>query len=110
MRGSGINAVLVPRRVVQCIEPFHPARPYLPRRYAINELHERIPRAPKIRREVATGCVQEMSLVRGAGMKACSISPRQIIGPALSLANGVSRDNDSPMVEKIESEDIVEEN
>ena len=98
MRGSGINAVLVPRRVVQCTEPFHPARPCLPRRYAINELHERIPRPPKIR------------LVRGAGMKACSICRRQIIGPALSLANGVSGDNDSPMVEKIESEDIVEEN
>ena len=32
-----------------------------------------------------------------------------MIGPALSLTNGVSRDNDYPGVEKMESEDIVEE-
>ena len=83
LRGNGINAVLVPLRVVQWTVPFHPERPYLPRRYAINELHERIPSPPEIRREVATECVQEMSPVRGAGRKACSISPRQIIGPTL---------------------------
>lgn len=32
-----------------------------------------------------------------------------MIGPALSLTNGVSRDNDYPGVEKMESEDLVEE-
>ena len=34
----------------------------------------------------------------------------KLLGLLCSLANGVSRDNDSPMVEKIKSEDIVEEN
>lgn len=54
-------------------------------------------------------CVKELSPMRKPGLKARSISLRQMIGPALSLDNGVSRDTDSPTVEKMGSEDVVEE-
>lgn len=112
VRGSRTNVVRVPHRAVQRTVPAQPARPYIPLQYAINELHERIPTPPEIRREIATECVKELSPVREPGLKARSISPRQMIGPALSLDNGVSRENDSPSVEKMEkmeSEDTDEE-
>lgn len=54
-------------------------------------------------------CVKELSPMRKPGLKARSISLRQMIGPALSLDNGVIRDTDSPTVEKMGSEDVVEE-
>ena len=56
--------------------------------------------------------MKELSPVREPGLKASSISPRQMIGPALSLDNGVSTENDSPTmdkIEKMESEDTDEE-
>ena len=75
-----------------------------------HELPERILTRPEIRREIATEYVQELWLVREPGMKrVLGFFPLQMIVPALSLANGVSRDNESPRVEKMESEDIVEE-
>lgn len=109
VRGSRTNVVVVPNRAVQRTVPAQPARAYIPLQYAINELHERIPTPPEIRREIATECVKELSPVRELGLKARSISPRQMIGPALSLDNGVSRETDSPVVEKMESDDTVEE-
>ena len=84
---------MVPHRAVQSTVPAQPARPYIPLQCAINELHERIPTPPEIRREIATECVKELSPVREPGLKTHSISPRQMIGPALSLDNGVSGEN-----------------
>ena len=110
VRGSRTTVVVVPNRAVQRTVPAQPARPYIPLQYAINELHERIPTPPEIRREIATECVKELSLVREPGLKARSISPRQMIGPALSLDNGVCRENDLPTtVEKMDSEDTEDE-
>lgn len=110
VRGSKNNVVVVPTRAAQRTVPAQPARPYIPLQYAINELHERIPTPPEIRREIATECVKELSPLREPGLKARSISPRQMIGPALSLDNTVSRETDSPaaVVEKMESEDTDE--
>jgi len=109
VRGGRANAMVVPNRAVQRTVPAQPPRPYIPLQYAINELHERIPTPPEIRREIATECVKELSPVREPGLKARSISPRQMIGPALSLDNGVCRETDSPAVERMESEDTEEE-
>ena len=109
VRGSRNNVVVVPSRAAQRTVPAQPARPYIPLQYAINELHERIPTPPEIRREIATECVKELSPIRERGLKARSISPRQMIGPALSLDNGVNRETDSPTVENMESEDTDEE-
>ena len=109
VRGSRTNVVVVPHRAVQRTVPAQPPRPYLPLQYAINELHERIPTPPEIRREIANECVKELSPIREPGLKARSISPRQMIGPALSLDNGVCRDTESPTVENMESEETEEE-
>lgn len=112
VRGSRTNVVVVPRRNVQRTVPAQPARPYIPLQYAINELHERIPTPPEIRREIATECVKELSPVREPGLKARSISPRQMIGAGLSLDNGVSRESPSPTpppVDKMDSDDTDEE-
>ena len=109
VRGSSNNVVVVPSRTVQRIVPNQPARPYIPLQYAINELHERIPTPPEIRREIATECVRELSPLREPGMKARSVSPRQLIGPALSLDNSVNRQTESQEAESMESEDIEEE-
>ena len=109
VRGSRTNVVVVPTRAAQRTVPAQPARPYIPLQYAINELHERIPTPPEIRREIATECVKELSPIREPGLKARSISPRQMIGPALSLDNGVSRETDSAVVENMESDDTDEE-
>lgn len=109
VRGSRNNVVVVPSRAAQRTVPAQPARPYIPLQYAINELHERIPTPPEIRREIATECVKELSPIREPGLKARSISPRQMIGTALSLDNSVSRETDSSAVENMESEDTDEE-
>ncbi|KAL9965286.1 hypothetical protein ACROYT_G029061 [Oculina patagonica] len=109
VRGSRNMVVVVPTRAAQRTVPAQPARPYIPLQYAINELHERIPTPPEIRREIAAECVKELSTIREPGLKARSISPRQMIGPALSLDNSVSRETDSSAVEKMESEDTDEE-
>ncbi|XP_068685415.1 serine/threonine-protein kinase SIK1-like isoform X2 [Montipora foliosa] len=112
VRGSRTNVVVVPCRTAQRTVPAQPARPYIPLQYAINELHERIPTPPEIRREIATECVKELSPIREPGLKARSISPRQMIGAGLSLDNGVSRESDSPAspaVEKMDSDDTDEE-
>jgi hypothetical protein len=57
--------------------------------YAINELHERIPTPPEIRREIANECVREMSPVREM-VPVRPVSPRNIIGP-LSIESGIPR-------------------
>lgn len=110
VRGSKNNVVVVPTRAAQRTVPAQPARPYIPLQYAINELHERIPTPPEIRREIATECVKELSPLREPGLKARSISPRQMIGPSLSLDNSVNREMDSDIesavIEKMESEDV----
>lgn len=112
VRGSKNNVVVVPTRAAQRTVPAQPARPYIPLQYAINELHERIPTPPEIRREIATECVKELSPLREPGLKARSISPRQMIGPTLSLDNSVNRETDldieAAIVEKMESEDVDE--
>ena len=69
MGGIRTNVVLVLPRVVQRTVRAHPARTYIPLRYAINELHESILTSPEIRREIATVYVQELSLLREPGMK-----------------------------------------
>ena len=103
--------MVVPNRAVQRSVPAQPPRPYLPLQYAINELHERIPTPPEIRREIATECVKELSPMREPGLKARSISPRQMInvGPPLSLDNSVSRETDSPTLENMDSDENEED-
>ena len=109
VRGGRANVMVVPNRAVQRTVPPQHSRPYIPLQYAINELHERIPTPPEIRREIATECVKELSPVREPGLKARSISPRQMIGPSLSLDNSVSRETDSPTVENMDSTDTDDE-
>lgn len=109
VRGTRTNVVVVPTRAAQRTVPAQHARPYIPLQYAINELHERIPTPPEIRREIATECVKELSTIREPGLKARSISPRQMIWPTLSLDNSVSRETDSPVVENMESEETDDE-
>ena len=111
VRGGRNNVMVVPNRAVQRSVPAQPPRPYLPLQYAINELHERIPTPPEIRREIATECVKELSPMREPGLKARSISPRQMInvGPPLSLDNSVSRETDSPTLENMDSDENEED-
>ena len=99
---------MMPHRAVQRTAPAQPERPYIPLQYAINELHERIPTPPETRREIATECVKELSPIREPGLKARSILPRQMIGPAMALDNGVSKENDSPTMEKMEKMEKME--
>ena len=50
--GIRTNVVVVLLRVVQPTVRAHPARKYIPLRYAINKLHESILTPPEIRREI----------------------------------------------------------
>lgn len=65
-------------RSIQRICTVPPIRPYLHLQYAINELHDRIPTPPEIRREIANECVREMSPVRELGSPKRSMSPRLV--------------------------------
>ena len=77
------------KRPIHRVCTVQPSRPYMQLQYAINELHERIPTPPEIRREIANECVREMSPVREMGPTR-SASPRNIIGP-FSINSGLPK-------------------
>lgn len=70
------------KRPIQRICTVQPIRPYVHLQYAINELHDRIPTPPEIRREIANECVREMSPVREIASPKRAPSPRQF-GPLM---------------------------
>ncbi|KAK3744584.1 hypothetical protein QZH41_016102, partial [Actinostola sp. cb2023] len=67
------------KRPIQRNFTVQPSRPFLHLQYAINELHDRIPTPPELRREIANECVREMSPVREVGSPKRS-PPRQVTG------------------------------
>ncbi|KXJ13094.1 serine/threonine-protein kinase SIK2 isoform X2 [Exaiptasia diaphana] len=93
------------KRQIQRICTAQPFRPYIHLQYAINELHDRIPTPPEIRREIANECVREMSPVREMGSPKRSSSPRQR-GPLL-IEN--ASQNVISNIEKMESDDDDED-
>ncbi|XP_031552797.1 serine/threonine-protein kinase SIK2-like isoform X2 [Actinia tenebrosa] len=95
------------KRPIQRVCTVQPSRPYMQLQYAINELHERIPTPPEIRREIANECVREMSPVREMGPPR-SVSPRNIIGP-LSIDSSIPRkDFELQRMESDEDEEDIE--
>ena len=117
-RPSGIAeaAVVAGRRVSEVLvvpEPrptaraatLRPSRPYLPLQHTINDMCEQIHTPPEIRKELAHECLRELSPVRQLGMKARSVSPRQMVTQALSVDSGVQRevgDKSSEQTEKMQ--------
>ena len=96
MIGGTREVVVVPdREAAARAVTLRPSRPYLPLQHAINELHNRIPTPPEIRKELAHECMREMSPVRHLGLKARSISPRQMLAQSLSVDSGVQRETEN---------------
>ncbi|XP_048588593.1 serine/threonine-protein kinase SIK1 isoform X2 [Nematostella vectensis] len=69
---------------VRQVASVQPRRPYLPLQIAINELHDRIPTPPEIRREIANQCLREMSPVREESFKMRCSAPREA-GPGIDI-------------------------
>lgn len=72
-------------------------------------MRERIPTPPEIRREIANECMKELSPLRELGMKARSISPRQMICPPVALDNCIQRLFEKGEDEMMDSDDAEEE-
>lgn len=95
------------QRPIHRVCTVQPSRPYMHLQYAINELHERIPTPPEIRREIANECVREMSPVREMG-PARPVSSRNIVGP-LSIDSGIPKKSfELQRMESDEDEEDVE--
>ena len=104
IRGTQTTAVMVPARSIPRAVTVQPMRvPYFPLQNAINQLRERIPTPPEIRREIANECMKELSPLRELGGKARSISPRQMISPPMSVDNCIQRHSKQAEDEKMDS-------